>query len=126
VLKPDHFKAVNDRYGHEEGDRALEAVAREMRRIVKPPNAVSRLRGDEFAVLLPGIRSEAARGLAVSLLRELERFTVGPAGSGETALGFRAGLSCSTRGAGDAALLADRAARNVLQARATKSELIHG
>jgi len=49
----DHFKEVNDTYGHEGGDRALVAVAQAMRGALRPEATLGRLGGEEFCVLLP-------------------------------------------------------------------------
>jgi len=50
----DHFKQVNDRFGHETGDIALRAAAALLRDLVRPTDLVARLGGDEFAVWLNG------------------------------------------------------------------------
>lgn len=52
-LDLDHFKQVNDDFGHEAGDDALRAVARALRQSVPPGALVSRLGGEEFVLLLP-------------------------------------------------------------------------
>jgi diguanylate cyclase (GGDEF)-like protein len=64
----DDFKAVNDAFGHAEGDRALQAVAEVLKRRVRAADACARLGGDEFAVLLRGSSPEAAV-LALEQLR---------------------------------------------------------
>jgi len=56
----DHFKDVNDRYGHEAGDRALVAVARAISTAVRGADIPARIGGEEFAVLLPETRVRAA------------------------------------------------------------------
>jgi diguanylate cyclase (GGDEF)-like protein len=53
-LDVDRFKALNDRYGHEIGDRALRRVADTVAGSVRRSDVVARLGGDEFAVLMPG------------------------------------------------------------------------
>ena len=48
----DHFKAINDSYGHGIGDRVLEEVARRLETTLRPRDMVARLGGDEFVILL--------------------------------------------------------------------------
>lgn len=67
-LDLDHFKQVNDRLGHNVGDRVLQAVTTCMRQNLRKTDTVARLGGDEFALLLPETGPEEAR-LAVAKLR---------------------------------------------------------
>lgn len=55
----DGFKEVNDRYGHDAGDRLLQDVAERILGVVREDDIVVRLGGDEFAVLVSDIRSKA-------------------------------------------------------------------
>lgn len=54
VIDLDHFKQINDRYGHLPGDDVLRAVAKAIKAAVRNYDLVGRLGGEEFAVLLPG------------------------------------------------------------------------
>ncbi|CAN5794627.1 hypothetical protein BH23GEM10_BH23GEM10_14040 [soil metagenome] len=68
----DHFKEVNDRLGHAEGDRLLRTIARELVAALRTSDVVARLGGDEFAVLLPETPAEGAR---VAMQKAHERLT---------------------------------------------------
>jgi diguanylate cyclase (GGDEF)-like protein/PAS domain S-box-containing protein len=60
----DHFKAVNDSFGHDAGDRTLVEVADRLRSVLRPSDTVSRFGGDEFALLCEGVGVEAAERIA--------------------------------------------------------------
>ena len=57
-LDIDHFKQVNDRHGHGSGDLLLKEFAHRLADCVRPTDAVARLAGDEFVVLLEGMHSD--------------------------------------------------------------------
>lgn len=57
----DNFKAVNDRFGHSEGDQVLRVVAGSARKHLRKSDVVARLGGDEFALLFPETSQESAR-----------------------------------------------------------------
>jgi len=54
----DGFKSVNDRFGHEAGDRVLQTTAARLRRTLRTSDFVARLGGDEFVAVLPDVPSE--------------------------------------------------------------------
>jgi two-component system, cell cycle response regulator len=63
----DHFKRINDSYGHLAGDAVLREVARRMVSAIRPYDHVGRYGGEEFLVVLPGTDPENAHGLAERL-----------------------------------------------------------
>jgi len=64
MLDADHFKSVNDRYGHHIGDEVLKALARNGQRQLREMDLFARLGGEEFAILLPQTDLNAARTVA--------------------------------------------------------------
>jgi diguanylate cyclase (GGDEF)-like protein len=62
----DHFKAVNDGYGHSVGDAFLQAVAARLTQAVRPGDTAARLGGDEFVVLCEGLNGGETEARAVA------------------------------------------------------------
>jgi diguanylate cyclase (GGDEF)-like protein/PAS domain S-box-containing protein len=78
----DHFKEVNDIFGHEVGDEMLIAVADRLREVVRDTDDIARMGGDEFAVVMPNISEDEAQMVAERVLasladRDAFRLTVG-------------------------------------------------
>ncbi|SDZ32791.1 diguanylate cyclase (GGDEF) domain-containing protein [Micromonospora pattaloongensis] len=75
----DHFKAINDGYGHPAGDAALVQAAERLRRTVRGSDVIARYGGEEFVCLLPGADADAALTVAEQLRRALcdTRVTLG-------------------------------------------------
>ena len=63
-LDLDHFKQINDRYGHQAGDQVLKSVAAEIQRSLRPADLLARVGGEEFHVLLPD--TDLARAVDVA------------------------------------------------------------
>lgn len=60
LLDIDHFKEVNDTYGHITGDRVLREIARRMKAVVRPYDSVGRYGGEEFLLIFPGLSGKDA------------------------------------------------------------------
>jgi diguanylate cyclase (GGDEF)-like protein len=76
MLDLDHFKQVNDRYGHLAGDRVLCEVSNAIRHAVRSYDLVGRWGGEEFAVLLPGVAVEDVHAAAERIRTEVASLTV--------------------------------------------------
>jgi diguanylate cyclase (GGDEF)-like protein len=72
----DHFKRVNDAWGHEAGDRVLQATADLLRGHIRGSDIAVRYGGEEFALLLPGTDATVAEERAEQLRRELEALEI--------------------------------------------------
>lgn len=69
LIDIDHFKRINDRFGHAIGDEVLKAVAAAMREVCRDTDTLGRYGGEEFAVLLQGIGEDHALPAAERLRR---------------------------------------------------------
>jgi diguanylate cyclase (GGDEF)-like protein len=94
VIDIDHFKRLNDTYGHDAGDFVLERMGELLRAATRNSDIACRFGGEEFAVILPGAtllvarnRAEAIRAALESLEIEFEGKPLGP-------LTVSAGVSC--------------------------------
>ena len=76
VLDLDHFKALNDTFGHAEGDRVLQATATALSRTVGERGLVARVGGEEFAILMRGVDEQAAAAVAECCRGALARLAV--------------------------------------------------
>src|SRR5207237_5080891 len=73
----DHFKAVNDTYGHLVGDKALRAVTDALRSQLRAYDLAGRFGGEEFAILLPQTREAQALRIAERLRTHIASLTIG-------------------------------------------------
>jgi diguanylate cyclase (GGDEF)-like protein len=80
----DHFKTVNDTYGHAAGDRVLQALAEAIERTVREVDVAGRLGGEEFAVMLPETGGVEAAALAERLRQAVAGLSVPHEGGGIT------------------------------------------
>jgi diguanylate cyclase (GGDEF)-like protein len=75
MIDIDHFKVLNDSYGHQQGDLVLRELAAMLERQVRGGDLVARYGGEEFAVVLPQARPPEARAIAERVRQELEGFS---------------------------------------------------
>lgn len=72
----DHFKNVNDTFGHEAGDRVLKAIAHVMRDLVRTTDICARIGGEEICVILPQTGAQGAVELAERLRENIEALPI--------------------------------------------------
>lgn len=82
----DHFKLVNDRYGHDIGDRVLTSVAAVLRAGLRPGDMLARWGGEEFLALISGAGPESARLVAERLRRHVEEMPQVSRGPGQVSV----------------------------------------
>jgi len=110
LLDLDHFKAYNDRYGHQAGDDCLRAVAAAMKaRLGRPADLLARYGGEEFVCLLPETPIEGARAKADDLGRAVLELAMPHA---DSATG---GVVTISRGVATASPAVDGAQNELLQ-----------
>lgn len=98
----DRFKSVNDRFGHEAGDRALLELGRRLRQAVRDTDMVARWAGDEFVVLLDGVAGQpAAERVRGDLEANLRRPLEVSAGQPAIVVGGSVGMALYPRDAAD-------------------------
>ncbi len=104
MLDVDHFKQVNDQYGHATGDELLVAVGRQLKEILRLSDYVARIGGEEFAVLLAFAEIDTAIQTAERIRRSMSDVAIAAAGRTITV----------TLSAGVAQALPDEPARQLL------------
>ena len=73
LLDLDHFKRINDTYGHEAGDRVLREVAQLLKEECREPDLAGRWGGEEFMMILPQVDLEGAKDVASRIRERIER-----------------------------------------------------
>ncbi|WP_373992018.1 diguanylate cyclase [Duganella sp. BuS-21] len=73
MLDADHFKRINDHYGHPAGDEVLRQLATAMRGVCRQVDVLARIGGEEFAVLLPSVDLDDAMAVAERLLAQVRQ-----------------------------------------------------
>ncbi|HSI41304.1 MAG TPA: diguanylate cyclase [Xanthobacteraceae bacterium] len=114
VFDLDHFKSINDGFGHSTGDSVLTAVGDVARAQMRPMDLVARIGGEEFCVLLPGLSEGEAAQIGERLRRAIHGMTIGslPPGMVSASVGV-----ASTSGELDLRALLDLADRKLYRAK---------
>ena len=112
MIDVDHFKAINDSYGHGIGDKVLCAVADALRRHLRETDMTCRYGGEEFLVIARGIsHDQQALDIADKLRHVVEQLRIEPQ------LGVTVSIGITLSGGGNASSLIDLADRALYQAK---------
>jgi two-component system cell cycle response regulator len=95
MVDVDHFKSVNDRFGHAAGDRALRLVAETLRGNTRVFDSIARYGGEEFVVLMPGTGPDAAVAAAERLRASVAAAAFDTPDGSPVQLTVSEGVACS-------------------------------
>ena len=76
MIDVDHFKKVNDAYGHPAGDGVLRAVAHALHECIRPMDTVARFGGEEFSMILPNCAPSFAHAVAERIRLRVQAMTI--------------------------------------------------
>ena len=112
IIDLDYFKRVNDKFGHHVGDLVLKKVAVELSKNVRTSDLVSRMGGEEFAILMPETTPQKAQEIAQKICKNVERLMILEMDEGNSNLTVSIGVAtCELipEGVGKALIKADEA-----------------
>jgi len=116
VIDIDFFKAINDNYGHPEGDKVLKSVARCLQEQLREDDIVGRIGGEEFAVLVSHQQSQHAYAIADRLRESVSALSI-LSGSEPIAVTISVGMSSSNNVEDTWNTLFDRADKELYNAK---------
>lgn len=87
ILDVDHFKAVNDAFGHEKGDQILTGIAEILKKETRATDTLIRWGGEEFVIICPGLVKEQILALAEKLREKVEQHTFESVGTKSLSIG---------------------------------------
>ncbi len=117
MLDIDHFKRINDRYGHPNGDRVLQAFARVIEQSIRQHDCAGRYGGEEFIILLPETTLKDAIDFAERLRKGIEALLIDVEGGEPIGVTASFGVSCFPQPAQDAEQLLNQADQAMYQAK---------
>ena len=121
----DHFKRINDTYGHQAGDNVLVEFCRAAQQTFRPDDIFARLGGEEFVCMLPGTKLQAAFGIAERIRRDFDG--VGRGGdAADVHATVSIGVSNSLDAGGDLAALLGAADKALYRAKAKGRNRVEG
>ncbi|CAA7614334.1 diguanylate cyclase [Magnetospirillum sp. SS-4] len=121
ALDIDHFKRVNDTFGHAAGDEALRAFVAACRLCLREYDILGRLGGEEFAVALPNTGRDGACVIAERLRHQVDEVVVRPSHGHQFGMTVSIGIACLDRGdvaQADVSALLDQADSALYRAKA--------
>jgi diguanylate cyclase (GGDEF)-like protein/PAS domain S-box-containing protein len=92
----DNFKQINDRYGHDTGDRALQLISTALEAIIRKTDIAGRYGGDEFMLILPDTGISGAESLADKILADLNVIDLPSHDDRPIRLSMSIGITCMT------------------------------
>lgn len=118
MIKPDNFKEINDKFGHDVGDKVLRMMAIFLQSILREDDIGIRYRGDELAVVLPDTITEDALKIAGDLRSTIMEMDISNATNGKLAkITVSVGVATYPYHATNSIMLADRAHEKMFEAR---------
>lgn len=99
MLDLDHFKSVNDKYGHRTGDEVLRKFAQAARLRLRASDVMARMGGEEFALILPATDAVGAVHVAESVRAAIEALVINDLKDSTLSITVSAGVACAAAGA---------------------------
>lgn len=97
MLDIDHFKKVNDNYGHPAGDAMIKAISDTLQQATRSGDSVSRIGGEEFAIMLPKTPFKDAFRVAEKLRAKIEQQSIKISGDTEIAVTITIGVAVAVK-----------------------------